>query len=142
MPLPNTRVIPPGWSAHHRPTATIAMTATCVITRATGQGTTGPDGTYTPAASTTVHEGPCRVVPRATDQGVHRTIGEDQVTPRRYEISIGYDAPKIHLGDIVTFTDAQDSGLLSLNLRVIDVAFSSEQWQRMLYAQDLQEDSA
>lgn len=139
MPLPGTRVIPPTWSEHHRPTATNAMTATCVITRRSGAGTTAADGTFTPSPATTVHEGPCRVVPRATDEGRHRTTGEGQVTPRRYEIGIEYDAPTVLLGDTVTITTAQDAGLVGMKVRVIDVSFSSEQWQRMLFAQELQE---
>lgn len=138
MSLPTTNVIPPGWSAHHRPTATTAMTAECTITRATGSGTTGADGTFTPAASTTVYEGPCRVVPRATDEGRHRTVGEQQVTPRRYDVGIEYDTDTIRLGDTVTFTAAQDAGLVGLTARVIDVSYSSEQWQRQLFAQEIQ----
>lgn len=33
-PLPGYKVIPDGWSAHHRPTANATMTAACTISRA------------------------------------------------------------------------------------------------------------
>lgn len=139
MPLENTSVFHPGWNTHHRPTATSAMTSTCRITRRSGAATTGTDGTVTPPAATPVYEGQCRVVPRATDQGVHRTSGDDVVTPRRYEVSLTYDAPTILLGDTVTVTAAADAGLVGVSVRVIDVSYSSEQWQRMLFAQEIQE---
>ncbi|MFC5744826.1 DUF6093 family protein [Actinomadura rugatobispora] len=141
MPFPGTHVIPPDWSSHHRPTATSAMTATCVIARATGQGITGPTGIWDPSEATTIYTGPCRVVPRATDEGRHRTSGERQVTPRRYEVTITYDAATIRLGDQVRITAAQDAGLVGLTTRVIDVSYSSEQWQRVLFTQELQEDT-
>jgi hypothetical protein len=140
MPFSGTYVIPPKWSEHHRPTATRAMTAMCTITRATGQGTVDAAGWFDPAEAETVHTGPCRVVPRATDEGRHRTSGERTITPRRYEIGIEYDAPTILLGDQVTITASQDAGLVGLTARVMDVSFSSEQWVRMLFAQELQED--
>lgn len=139
MPLPGARVIPARWSERHRLTAVRAMTATCVISRNVSQGSTGPDGKFIPPSRTTIYSGPCRVVPRATDEGRHRLFGERTVTPRRYEIGIRHDETDIHLGDLVTFTEAADPGLVGLTVRVIDVAYSSEQWQRQLFAQELQE---
>lgn len=137
MPLEGTGVFHADWNRHHRPVATSAMTATCTITRRTGTATTGPDGTVTPPAPATVYEGPCRVVPRTDER--HRTAGDWQVTPRRYDISIAYDAAPIEVGDTVTVTAAADAGLVGVAVRVVDVAYSSEQWQRNLVAEELQE---
>lgn len=132
MPLSGSHVIHPRWSEHHRPTATSAMTAECIITRATGPGTTAPDGTYTAAARTTIYTGVCRVVARPViNEGV-KVAGETQETHRHYQVSIRHDTPEILIDDLVEVTVAVDAGLAGKKLRVVDVAYGSEQWQRDL----------
>jgi hypothetical protein len=140
VPLDGTSVFHPDWNTHHRATATSAMTAACTITRRAGAPTTSADGTVTPPAPATVYEGPCRFVPRTDER--HRAAGDWQVTPRRYDIGILYDADPIHIGDTVTVTAAADAGLVGLAVRVVDVAYSSEQWQRNVVAEELQEGAA
>jgi len=138
VPLDGTSVFHAGWNTHHRPVATSAMTSTCTITRRTGSSTTGPDGTVTQPPAVAVYDGVCRVVPQPTNER-QRTGGDWQVTPRRYDISIRYDAPTIRVGDIVTVTAAADAGLVGLTARVADVDYSSEQWQRQFVAEELQQ---
>jgi len=141
MPLPGTRVIPPGWSDHHRPTATATMTATCTITRPSGPGATDGNGDYTPATPDTIYTGLCRVTPRTTDERL-LLAGENQVTARRYAVAITHDAPEILVGDSVNVTTAVDPGLVGLSLRVLDVRYASEQWQRDLYTEEIEGVSA
>jgi hypothetical protein len=140
VPLEGTGVFHADWNSHHRPVASSAMTAACAITRRTGAATTGPDGTVTPPPAATVYEGPCRFVPRTDER--HRAAGDWQVTPRRYDIGVLYDTDPIQVGDTVTVTAAADAGLVGVAVRVVDVAYSSEQWQRNVVAEELQEGAA
>ena len=139
MPLDSPAAGPlhPRWSDHHRPVATGLMTATCTITRPSGAGTTSLSGDYTPSAPDTIYTGPCRVTPRTADERL-LLAGEDQVTSRRYAVAVPYDAPEILLGDSVTVTSAVDTGLIGLGLRVLDVRYASEQWQRDLYTEEIE----
>lgn len=137
MPLPNTHVIHPRWSDHHRPTATGTMTADCVITRKGGAGTTGPDGTWTPDPATTLYDGVCRIVALPTNERIE-VVGEEQVTSRRYQVSVEHDIGEVFLGDLVSITASKDQGLVGKKLRVIDVQFGSEQWQRDLIAEEVE----
>jgi hypothetical protein len=140
MPLPGaaSRIIHPRWSEHHRAASTAMMPAACVITRATGAGTTGSDGTWTPSPGTTIYTGACWVVKLPTDEGRVRVSGEAQRTPGRYQVGIEYDTARVLLDDVVEFTDGQDAGLAGLKFRVTDVAYGSEQWEQNLLAEELQ----
>lgn len=139
MPLPSTRVIHDRWSAHHRPTATGAMTATCVITRAATAGTTGLDGTWTPGPRTTIYTGACRAYPYTPVGGQKRVIsGERQTTQRGYRIQIEYDSPEIVIGDIVEITDAADADAVGLKFRVADVKYAWENFARDLIADEIE----
>jgi len=137
MPLPGTGLFDPGWSEFHRPTATTAMTAECVITRRGAGGTTAADGTFTPAAATTVYAGPARLVALWTNERL-LARGETQETHRRYQVSIRHDAAEVKLGDIVAVTAAVDAGLVVRRLRVIDIRYGSEQWQRDFICDELE----
>lgn len=128
MPLIGAQIFHPRWNDHHRPTATASMDAACIITRPAGTGTTGTDGTFTPDPGTAIYTGVCRVVPLAQEQIA--LVGETQETHRRYQVGIRYDAPEILLGDLVDITMSGDAGLVAKKLRVTDVAYASEQWQR------------
>lgn len=138
MPLPGTGVFHPDWSAHHRPTATTAMTATCRITRNAGDGTTGPDGTWTPASPTTVYTGPCRVTSPPFSREEVIPSGATQVTQRRYGVFIEWDADEIHIGDQVEILTAKDPLMPGKIFRVVDVAYTSEQWQRNLACEEVE----
>lgn len=136
MPLPNSRVIPAGWSAHHRPAAESTMTATCDITRpATGRGTLNPTtGTVTNASTSIGVDVPCRVQAAASTDRSTQT-GEQEVTFRKYMVAVPADLDP-HVDDIVTITAAVDTDLIGRALRVLDVLYGSEVWQRTLTCVD------
>lgn len=133
MPLAGrgAQVIDPRWNTFHRPTATATMDAECIITRPSGTGTTDADGTYTPSPGTPIYTGVCRVVTMIRTDAV-QISGEAQETHRRLQVGIRYDAPEIRPGDLVDITMTADPQLLGRKLRVLEVAFGSEQWQRNL----------
>ena len=138
MALPNTRVVHPSWSEHHRPTATGTLTGTCTIThRPTGGGTTGPTGNYTPPTAATIYDGPCRIIPVRTDERL-RAIGGTQQTHRRYQVSIRYDADALAVGDIVTVNEAADPQMAGMRLRIIDHRYGTEQWERDLICDEME----
>lgn len=142
MPLPGTRVIHPDWSAHHRPTATGAMTATCIIRRrGEGEGTTNPDGTVDPPAAVTIYTGPCRLQALTTNERIE-VAGDTQDTVRRYLIPVEWDAALIEVGDEVEITEAKDPQAAGIKLRVVDIRYGSEQWQRDLVAEETWDEEA
>ncbi|MGH3375987.1 MAG: DUF6093 family protein [Actinoallomurus sp.] len=132
MPLTGVgaQIFHPHWNDHHRPTATAAMDAECIISRATGTGTTAADGTYTPAARTTIYTGVCRVVaPPLINEGI-KVAGEAQETHRHYQVGVRYDCPELLINDLIELTVAVDAGLAGKKFRVVDLLYGSEQWQR------------
>lgn len=135
MPFPTTSVIPPDWSSHHRPTLTLALTSSCVITRPAGPGTSTPDGTWTPAPATTIYTGPCRVVPASSERRL--VAGEAQETHRRYDIGILWDAPDILVGDQLTVTAGADPQITGRAVRVVDIRYGTEQWMRHLVCDEI-----
>lgn len=138
MPFPGARVIPGAWSGHHRPTATSTLDATCVITRPSGTGTTQTDGTWTPDAAATVYTGPCRVVAQNTTEGLLIVAGDAQQTRSRYQVSVRHDHAYPKIDDLIEITDSADVGLIGKVLRVVDVRYGSEQWQRDMIAEEME----
>ena len=114
------------------------MTASCEITRRAAAGTTDAAGKYTPASPTTVYTGACRVQALTTQQQI-AVIGEAQETRHRYLVTIRHDAATIHIGDLVHITASVDSGLVGRQLRVTDAIYGSEQWERDLTCEELEE---
>lgn len=137
MPLSGSHVVHPRWSEHHRPTATSAQTAECLITRTVGEGTTGPTGRYTPPGPTEIYAGPCRVVEQRTNERIE-IVGAAQETHRRYLVVIRHDTAEIAVGDIAEITRSVDQGLVGKRVRVVDVQYGNEQWQRDLYCDELE----
>jgi hypothetical protein len=113
------------------------MTASCEITRTAGAGSTGANGDWTPPDPVTIYTGPCRVVEERTNERIS-VVGEAQETHRRYTLSIRYDADEIHVGDIGEITESVDTGLVGKRLRVVDVQYGNEQWQRDLHCDELE----
>lgn len=144
MPFPATRVLHPDWSAHHRPTAESAMTVGMMFTRAgTGEGTyndpaTGGDGTTTPPARTDVAATTARIQARNASERVV-LVGENTVTLRTYLVAVPVDAGDIRVddhGEVTSVAADADPELLGLVLRVRDVIYGSEVWQRDLICED------
>lgn len=137
-PLPATTVIHPDWSTRHRPVAEGTMTATATVTRAgTGDGSYNPaTGQTDPPAATTVGAGlVCRVQARDASERVE-LVGDQPVTLRTYLVAFEATAPAIRIDDRVAFTAAKDAGLVGRSLRVRDVLFGSETWQRDTICED------
>lgn len=107
------------------------MDAECIITRPAGTGTTAADGRYTPAVGTTIYTGVCRIVPITRPARVD-VVGEAQETHRHFRVAVRYDVPEIRVDDLVDVTVSVDPQLTGRKLRVLEVAYGSEQWQRDL----------
>lgn len=138
MPLPGTRVIHDRFSEHHRPVSTGSMKARCTITRAgTGPGTYNEStGKTDPPAPTPVGTAQrCRVQARAATDRVAK-VGDQLLTLRGYLVSLPHDAPDVHVDDLVTITAADDALLVGRVLKVLDVVYASEQWERDLTCED------
>jgi hypothetical protein len=134
MPLPRHTPIHPRFSEHNRPTATGTQTGHVTITRSgTGSGALNPDGSYTPPAASVIYSGPCRIAPRPASERV-AVVGDQRVTIREYALAIEWDAAEVHVDDIATVDDATDPGLVGKRLRVSDVKYATEQWERILMA--------
>lgn len=141
MPLQRTRVIPTGWSGHHRPVVAGTFTATCAIRRPGGvPGVFDPETGETP---TTAHDphytGGCRVqvLPSLEQEAV---TGDQEVTTVGYRVSIGYNVtPDLAVGDLVKVTAVDDNGdptLVDRSLRVESFSRGSLMWERDLVCID------
>lgn len=137
MPLPGTRVIPIDWSEHHRPTAELTMTSECEITRRSGSGTTGTDGTWMPPATTVIYSGICRVV-RESSEELNPIQGERRLTTRQYDVQIKVDAGVILIGDVLTITSG-NAQVLGKSFRVESVDVASEEWSQDLIVTEFEE---
>jgi hypothetical protein len=131
-------VLHPDWSSHHRPTAAATMSATCDITRdGTGDGIFDPaTGKTTPPPRVTVAaDAPCRVQRSAFPEQA-RAQAEQVITTRTYLVALPHDVPEPKVDDLVEITASVDADLVGRSLRVLDVRYASEQWQRDLICQD------
>jgi hypothetical protein len=138
VPLAGHTPIHGRWSEHHRPTATGTQTGRCTITRpGDGEGTLDDEEVWHPAETSVVYRGPCRVTPQSADSR-YVVSGDQRVTTRGYEVAIEWDAQEVREYDNIRITAAQDPRLAGVDLRVTDVRMASEQWERVLIAeQDL-----
>jgi hypothetical protein len=138
MPLPGTRVIHDRFSEHHRPVATGTMRARIAFTRAgTGPGAynEGTGKTDPPARVPIGGALPCRIQPRAAADRIAR-VGDQLLTLRGYLVTLPHDAPDILVDDLGTVTAADDALLVGRVLKVLDVVYASEQWERDLTCED------
>ncbi len=137
-PLPNTRVIGPRWSEHHRPVADATMTGECTIRRPGSSTPTGDldseSGEYPAATPHTPHyDGPCRVQVLITDTRVE--AAGDQVTVAGYLVVVSQTATGVAAGDVVTVTAPGTNGSPALDdveLRVTGVARGTLTWEQDL----------
>lgn len=143
MPLPRTRVIPAGWSEHHRAAAELTMTATGQVTRESGEpgGWNPVTGAAPSAAASVIYTGPCRVQalkPRMT--GGPADAAGQAITDRKYLVAIRADAAEVRAGqhgDIFTVISCPDDPLLEGKpMRVVEVGYGSVSWQRSLFCDD------
>jgi hypothetical protein len=135
MPLPGSRIIPNGWSEHHRPTATATLNGSCVIDRPGAPASLDPATLqYGAAASTRIWAGPCRVQALARAQA-KAGFAELDLTTKHYQVVVEWQAV-VQVQDVVTVTDADDPTLVGRKMRVLDVSVGTEQWERDLIAED------
>lgn len=145
MPLPNHRLIPAGWSAHHRPTAEGRFTATGTVTIPASAADATFDeelGYTTPGAATTVYTGPMSVQRLPVGSNVSTVqVGGREVIIRPYRVSLPIDGPTraVPVGAIVTITDEGPGGdpdLVGRPLHVREVPLNTLAWQRDLLCED------
>lgn len=139
-PLANTRIIPPGWETHHAPVSEDAMTAACTITRAPAAGAFNETTRRTDyAAAAMVWSGPCRATPMASRAtGSEPVVGDQPKALRVFEVELPISAPRILVGDFVTFTVATDQDMLGRTMRVTSYPGGSLVWDRNLLCQEIQ----
>lgn len=136
MPRPGTRVIPTGWSKHHRPVAEATITAECTI-RDPSQDVkvwnddTG-ENTITPAAP--YYTGRCRAQQQKQPQVA--TTGGQRISNHDYLVAVPAAVTTVRVGHVVTITGSVDESLVGRTLQVTDVQRGSEIWQRDLICID------
>lgn len=136
MPLPNARIIPAGWQAHHRPVVVTSMTATGQLRRPDLTGTRSTaTGRTTFATPELIYTGPCRVQLRSTSggSGTVVTVADHTTTRGDYLIVIPSTAPVALVGDRWTVTaDPHNPALVGLSFQVVFVAKGSLTWEQDL----------
>lgn len=136
MPLPNTRVIPEGWAAAHRPVVDATHGATISLRRPGGTpGTFDPEtGTKPITPFDPYYTGPARIqVLPALEQ--ERVAGEQEITTLAYAVELTHDVTGMQLEDVLTVTAMDDNGDADLVARELTVrAFESGSlhWERRL----------
>ena len=141
--LPNTRVVPPGWAAHHRSTANSTMTGVCELTGPSGPPTwDNQEGTPGTVLATDV---PCRVQ-QLTGENEDEAVGQD-VHTRDYLVTL-----PLHLVPALTITDNApwvtitgylpgheqdgDPHLVGRRLKVLSVQHGTLLWERDVICRD------
>lgn len=139
--MPNTRVVPTGWEAHHRPVSEDEMPAECTITRqpTTALAWDDVNGRNAFVAPTTVYEGPCRFHrggPTNAGDAAGTTVADRQVALATYTITIPTDADLVQVNDIVTITACDgDPDSVGLPLQVLGARRSARTWERTITCQ-------
>lgn len=137
MPLPNSRVIPLGWEAHHAPVAEGQMTATCEVRRpssaATFNETTQGSDYPEPTALYTTRCRAQRLPMRGGDQPI---AGRDVVL-QRYQVNLPRDVTAPRVNDQIVITECTDPTLTGLILRIREVRSGTLRWQRDLMCEEV-----
>lgn len=140
-PLPNTRVIPTGWSAHHRPVVEGTWTGTCTIRR---PGVVKGDFdeetlTYESTPHDPHYTGKCRVQVQPIFSGDREAAGQ-KVTVAGYLVAVDLaTSDQTKVDDVVKVTGIDDNGdptLVGRELTVSGVARGTLAWERDLTAID------
>lgn len=136
MPLPSTKLIPDGWDDHHRPVATATMTATCIVGPSSPGALDPVTLQYGAPTIEALYTGSCRVQ-QLRGEAQNTQSGGQSVTSLTYLVAIEYDAdPGIEVDHVVHVTDSVDAALVGRKLRVREVRYGSNQWQRDLFCDD------
>lgn len=89
------------------------MIDTASVTRSGSEPVFDPDtGDLTPAASTTVYSGPCRL--RQPTSGESEILfGDEQLTRTRFIACLPHDAAGLQVDDVITITASGDPDVLT-----------------------------
>lgn len=142
MPLPGTKVILPGWSAHHYAVARGQMTAQGTIVRPMPAVFDELLGAEVEPQPQQLYAGLLRIQ-RLAIGSAPVVVGDREVIVRGYQVTMplkvsGIDTAAIQTNDIVTVTvNPDDPYLVGRPLRVRDVRVGSLVWQRDLVCEDI-----
>ena len=138
--LRNTRVVPLGWDAHHRPVSADAMPDECVITRhtserswndTTGRSEYGPGVQIYPVDG----RGACRLTRGGTGSmpvGAVVVAGRS-TTLSDYTLVIPTCSELVQVGDIATVVRSDDDpDLVGRRLKVKNAVRGTYTWERLL----------
>jgi hypothetical protein len=138
MPLAGTRVIPSGWSDHHRPVVAGTRTGTVAWRKPAGTkgAFNGATGTQAATPATAYFTGSARIQALA-EAGATSETGGQQVTITGYLVTVAWDATDQFevddLGEVAAVDANGDPGLVGKTLIVKSVARGSLVWERDLY---------
>lgn len=138
-PLPNTRVIPTGWSQHHAPTAAGGMNGKCRIYDPANETTGFDDDTQSATLDrgTPVYDDVCRIEPQLAAHDVLQA--DDAETARGYLVQILFDAAPVEKDWVlVPYQVTNDPQLNGAVLTVDDVQMGTERFTRDLIASHTQ----
>ncbi|MFC5268463.1 DUF6093 family protein [Kribbella qitaiheensis] len=134
MPFPGSRVIPAGWEARHRPVLATTRTATITFKRLSGAPVFDPETGTTTQPMTTVYSGTCRIQALTDDRVVE--AGAQNISLRRYRVSLEVEAIDLQVDDVGTVDTADDPSFVGRGLRVTSVERGSLLFERDLICTD------
>jgi hypothetical protein len=138
-PLPNTRVIPTGWSAHHAPVAAGGMNGLVRIYDP-ATATTGWDPVNEAATldrGTPTYDGPARI--EAMLSATDAVQADDQETTRSYLVQILFDAAQVEKDWVlIPYGCINDPQLDGTVMTVDDAQMGTERFTRDLVASHTQ----
>ncbi len=138
MPLPGTRVIPLGWSAHHQPVAQGALNGAGTVydpdLRTTGWDT--ETESVTVVEGTPVYAGALGIM--STNAENATVQADDVVRTREYLVRFPAACPWLREGLIVKVTNghADNEDLTGRELVVVDAQLGTERFQRDVVCRD------
>lgn len=143
--MPNTRVVPLEWEAHHRNAAEGQLTSTCDLRRSS---TANTQPTFNPVSGRTTYttpttfasDVPCRLQSLIGGPGQQTVdVGERQVATHRYSLSVPWDTAEAVFGDEVVVTRCDgDPVLVGRVFRVLDQRHGSLSWYRTYVVEEIQ----
>jgi len=110
------------------------------VTRGASGGTLNPDtGVWTPAAGTTVYDGPC-LIRSQSGAGIDVQIGGTEIRLRQTQVKFPSDTP-VEVDDTVTATVSNyDDSLVGVPFRVIDIVRDGWQISRVCILEERTDD--
>jgi len=109
------------------------------VTRGAAGGTLNPDtGVWTPAAGSTIYDGPCLI--RSASVGIDVQLGGSEVRLRQVQVKFPADTP-VQVDDTVTATESTyDAALVGVPFRVTDVFCDGWQIARVCILEERTDD--